>query len=41
MEGKEDDICGGDLRGRPLRSIGLALQEFADDIAVNFTPKCT
>jgi hypothetical protein len=41
MEGKVDDICGGDMRGRLFGNTGLALQEFANDIAVDFTLRCT
>jgi hypothetical protein len=35
MKGKVDDICGGDMRGRPFSNTGLALQEVVDDIAVD------
>lgn len=41
MEGEMDDICGGDIQGHPFSNSGLVLQEFINDIAVDFTLKST
>jgi hypothetical protein len=38
---RKDAICGGDIQGRLFRNTGLVLQEFANDIAIDLTLKCT